>query len=64
MLIIGADIAEPDADDYSCISYYCSSCKTIVSTNYFKNGVDNNEPILPANYPSCGIRFKGYMINK
>jgi len=61
MLIFGVDMAKEDSDDYSCISYFCSSCKTIVSTNYFKNGVDNNEPILPANCPNCGVTFKGYI---
>lgn len=61
MMIFAVDMANPDSEDYSCINYYCSCCKNIVSTIHFKNGIDNNEPILPANCPSCGVRFKGWI---
>lgn len=59
-MLIGVDMCESDSEDYSCINYYCSSCKKIVSTCYMKNS--NDEPILPAYCPHCNVRVKGWIM--
>lgn len=58
-MLIGTDISK--SDDYSCINYYCSSCKKSVSTCYFKDR-NEDDPILPAYCPHCNVRFKGWIL--
>lgn len=61
MMIFGIDLAKPDSEDYSCVSYYCSKCKEIVTEIHTKKGLQESDVILPANCPHCGVRFKGWI---
>jgi hypothetical protein len=60
MMMFGVDMAKPDSEDNSCISYYCSKCCTIFHVEHFVKG-DYVSPKFYTECPSCGVIFKGWI---
>lgn len=60
MMIYGIDMARPDSIDESCISYYCSKCKTVFDVQHYTPNMQVGV-VLHAECPHCGIRFKGWI---
>ena len=63
MMIFAVDVAKSDSDDISCISYYCSKCKTIFRVDNFGKG-EYVSPELFHKCPNCKTRFKGWILNQ
>ena len=62
MMLFAIDIAKQDAEDMSCISYYCTKCKTIFHVDHFNNDTHVN-PKLFSDCPRCHARFVGWIQN-